>query len=229
MTILWSAVLAAAVSIVLPASSMAYTKHPRAEQVRGHSLGGTCAKNGTCAKKARTASKTSPARASADLIEPDERSKSLSSRILFRKTGSHFCGECSRASSTARIGRARTLAARDPSGLALTAGVVKPLADKAAEIVAACGARVISGVRHTRVAGTRTMSLHASGQAIDMRGNPACIYRHLQGWPGGYTTDYGRAQHVHISYGGREHGLRFAHGGKSPSRKATRNIQIARR
>ncbi|NJL50414.1 MAG: hypothetical protein HC909_01525, partial [Blastochloris sp.] len=129
----------------------------------------------------------------------------------------------------ARASAAHANAAQDPSGLALTAGVVKPLADKAAEMFAACGARVISGVRHTRVAGTRTMSLHARGQAIDMRGNPACIYRHLQGWPGGYTTDYGRARHVHISYGGREHGLRFAHGGKSPSRKESRNIQVARR
>jgi uncharacterized protein YcbK (DUF882 family) len=190
-------VIAAAVSIVLPFSSMAYSKEARTEQVRGHSAGKTCAKTGQMSSKSSHAARTK--------------------RAGIKRTGA------------ARTGRARTLAARDPSGLTLTAGVVKPLADKAAEIVAACGARVISGVRHTRVAGTRTMSLHASGQAIDMRGNPACIYRHLQGWPGGYTTDYGRAQHVHISYGGREHGLRFAHGGNSPSRKASRNIQIARR
>ena len=187
MTILWSAALAAAVSIVLPASSMAYTKNARAEQVRGHSVGGTCAKT------ARTVSKTSPAPA------------------------------------TTRPATTHANAARDHSGLALTAGLAGPLAEKVAEIASACGARVISGVRHTRVAGTRTVSLHASGQAADMRGNPGCIYRHLQGWPGGYTTDYGRVQHVHISYGGREHGLRFAHGGHSPSRKARRNIQIARR
>jgi hypothetical protein len=92
-------------------------------------------------------------------------------------------------------------------------GLVAPLAHKAAEISAACGARVISAVRHTRVAGTGRMSLHASGQAVDMRGNPGCIYRMLSGWPGGYSTDYGRAGHVHISWGGREQGLRFAHGG----------------
>ncbi|NJO53955.1 MAG: hypothetical protein HC829_03140 [Bacteroidales bacterium] len=182
MTILWSAVLAAAVSFALPASSMACTKQARAEQVRGHSLGGGCAKKG------QAASKTSPEH-----------------RTTYAKS------------------------ARDHARSALTAGLVKPLAEKVAEIVAACGSRVISGVRHTRVAGTRTVSLHASGQAVDIRGNPACIYRHLQGWPGGYTIDYSRAQHVHISYGGREHGLRFAHGGKSPSRKARRNIQIARR
>ena len=57
------------------------------------------------------------------------------------------------------------------------------------------------------------MSLHASGRAVDMKGNPSCIYAHLHGWPGGYSIDYGRVHHVHISLGGREDGLRFAHGG----------------
>lgn len=92
-------------------------------------------------------------------------------------------------------------------------GLVAPLAEKVAAISAACGARVISAVRHTRVAGTGRLSLHASGRAVDMRGNPGCIYGMLQGWSGGYTTDYGRVHHVHISWGGSEHGLRFAHGG----------------
>ena len=48
-----------------------------------------------------------------------------------------------------------------------------------------------------------------------MRGNPSCIYAHLKGWPGGYSTDYAAVQHVHISYnpGGQEWGLHFAHGG----------------
>ncbi|KAA5603132.1 hypothetical protein F1193_02590 [Blastochloris sulfoviridis] len=36
------------------------------------------------------------ARASADLMHQAGRSKLLSCRILFRKTGSHFCGECSK-------------------------------------------------------------------------------------------------------------------------------------
>lgn len=92
-------------------------------------------------------------------------------------------------------------------------GLVAPLAEKVAAITASCGASVISAVRHTRVAGTGRMSLHASGHAVDLRGNPGCIYGMLQGWSGGYTTDYGRVHHVHISWGGSEHGLRFAHGG----------------
>jgi hypothetical protein len=60
------------------------------------------------------------------------------------------------------------------------------------------------------------MSLHAQGKAVDVRGPYGCIYGQLKGWTGGYSTDAGRAQHVHISYddaGGREMGLRFAHGG----------------
>lgn len=109
-----------------------------------------------------------------------------------------------------------------------TAGVVAPLAAKAAEIQAACGSKVVSGIRHTRIAGTRRMSLHASGHAVDMAGNPACIYSHLQGWPGGYSTDYGRMRHVHISWGGPEHGLRFAHGGKRHARHRGSRYAAAR-
>jgi hypothetical protein len=92
-------------------------------------------------------------------------------------------------------------------------GIVRPLAAKAREIVASCGSRVISGVRHSYVAGTRLVSLHASGRAVDISGNPKCIYRALVGSSGGYSTDYARAKHVHISYapGGREWGARFAH------------------
>lgn len=90
-------------------------------------------------------------------------------------------------------------------------GVSAPLAAKAREIESACGSRVISGVRHTRVAGSRRWSLHASGRAVDMTGNPGCIYARLRGWSGGYSTDYARVHHVHISLGGREDGIRFAH------------------
>lgn len=93
----------------------------------------------------------------------------------------------------------------------MLAGVYAPLAAKAREIEAACGSVVISGRRHTKVAGTRRWSLHASGHAVDMRGNPVCIYAHLRGWPGGYSIDYSRVKHVHISLGGREDGVRFAH------------------
>jgi hypothetical protein len=67
------------------------------------------------------------------------------------------------------------------------------------------------------------MSLHASGRAIDIAGNPGCIYRHLAGWPGGYSTDYGRVGHVHVSLGGREDGLRFVHGG------GRRKVRVAQR
>lgn len=96
-------------------------------------------------------------------------------------------------------------------------GLVGPLQAKLASIQAACpGTHAISGVRHTRIAGTRRMSLHAQGKAVDVRGPYGCIYSQLKGWSGGYSTDSGRVQHIHISYdagGGREMGLRFAHGG----------------
>lgn len=90
-------------------------------------------------------------------------------------------------------------------------GIVTPLAVKVAEIQSSCGSRVVSAVRHTNVAGTRILSLHATGQAVDVAGNPNCIYLLLKGWPGGYSTDYSRVAHVHISFGGREHGTRFVH------------------
>lgn len=92
-------------------------------------------------------------------------------------------------------------------------GIVAPLAAKASEIVSACGSHVISGMRDSFVAGTRLISLHASGRAVDVAGNPSCIYGHLANWPGGFSTDYARVRHVHISYapGGREWGARFAH------------------
>lgn len=94
------------------------------------------------------------------------------------------------------------------------AGLVAPLASKLASIQAACpGTVVISAVRHTRIAGTRVMSLHSKGQAVDVTGNYRCLYAQLASWPGGYSTDAHRVQHIHISYGGFEHGLRFAHGG----------------
>lgn len=98
-----------------------------------------------------------------------------------------------------------------------SAGLVGPLQAKLASIQAACpGTQAISGIRHTRIAGTRRMSLHAQGKAVDVRGPYGCIYAQLKGWSGGYSTDAGRVKHIHISYdagGGREMGLRFAHGG----------------
>jgi len=90
-------------------------------------------------------------------------------------------------------------------------GVHSQLAEKARQIEHACGSRIISGYRHTRIAGSRRWSLHASGRAVDMTGNPKCIYLHLKDWPGGYSIDYGRVGHVHISLGGFEDGKRFRH------------------
>lgn len=90
------------------------------------------------------------------------------------------------------------------------AGVTPVLAAKARQIASSCGSAIISTIS---ARGRR--SNHPIGRAVDMRGNPSCIYAHLKGWPGGYSTDYAAVQHVHISYnpGGQEWGLRFAHGG----------------
>jgi hypothetical protein len=107
-------------------------------------------------------------------------------------------------------------------------GVHPALAGKAREIARGCGATVVSGVRRTLIAGTRRLSLHASGRAVDLAGNPNCIYARLRGWPGGVTTDYGRVRHVHVSWGGHEHGRRFAHrhGGRLAHRSA-RGVRLA--
>lgn len=96
------------------------------------------------------------------------------------------------------------------------AGVVAPLAAKAREIVSACGSRIDSariGREHSRVRGSGRPSLHRTGHAVDISGNPACIRAHLVGWPGGVSTDYARVGHYHFSYkpGGGEWGARFAH------------------
>lgn len=108
-----------------------------------------------------------------------------------------------------------------PRGSVSLNGVVAPLAEKAREIVVTCGARVISAVRRTYVAGTRLVSLHASGRAVDIAGNPNCIRRALAGWQGGASVDYYRVRppHFHVSWGGREHGKRFVHGGKRKARR----------
>lgn len=94
------------------------------------------------------------------------------------------------------------------------AGVVAPLAAKAREIQAACGSRIISSIRHTYIAGTGgRLSLHASGRAVDIAGNPSCIYPLVRHWPGGVSVDYARVRHVHLSYApnGPEWGVRFRH------------------
>lgn len=78
------------------------------------------------------------------------------------------------------------------------------------QLRAQCGAEVISGYRNTRIYGG-SMSCHAMGQAADMRGNYACMYRVLKSWPGGYSTDAGRCRHIHVSSCKREWGMRFKH------------------
>lgn len=94
------------------------------------------------------------------------------------------------------------------------ARVVEPLASKAREIVSACGARIVS----TDCRGGTTPN-HRDGKAVDIampgKQSPACIYAHLESWPGGVSTDYWtapRTRHVHFSYS-RQHewGLRFNH------------------
>jgi hypothetical protein len=114
--------------------------------------------------------------------------------------------------------RYRTAASKSVS----LAGVTPVLAAKARQIASACGSSIISAV-----SGRGIRSNHPSGRAVDMKGNPGCIYAHLKGWPGGYSTDYAAVAHVHISYnpGGQEWGLRFAHGGgHSHTRYASRGI-----
>jgi hypothetical protein len=105
-------------------------------------------------------------------------------------------------------------------------GIVPPLAAMAREIVGACGSKIISGVRHTYIAGTGgRLSLHASGRAVDITGNPDCIYSHLRGSSFGYSTDYSSVRcrgapcpHVHIDTAGRI----FTHGGHRKRHKHRR-------
>jgi hypothetical protein len=94
------------------------------------------------------------------------------------------------------------------------AGYPAPLVAKVQELKAHCGARLISAFRPgARIRGSGYPSLHASKRAVDMTGNAACIYRHLEDWPGGVSTDYAAVAHVHISYApnGQEWGARFSH------------------
>lgn len=111
-----------------------------------------------------------------------------------------------------RAGRAdRAARHRKPGRHVSMVGVVPELAVKARAIVAECGSTVVSAV-----ARRGNKSNHPSGRAVDLTGNPTCIYRHLEAWPGGVSTDYWTAPggpHVHVSYapGGQEWGLRFKH------------------
>ncbi len=111
------------------------------------------------------------------------------------------------------------------------AGVVPELAIKVRAIVADCGSTVVSAV-----AGRGNRSNHPGGKAVDLTGNPRCIYAKLEAWPGGVSTDYHSVMcptrrgwqhcpHVHISYNpnGQEWGRRFAH--RNPFRREARVAQ----
>ena len=96
------------------------------------------------------------------------------------------------------------------------ARIVEPLKAKAEEIIAVCGSRVLSSDCRGGVTPN-----HRNHRAVDLKGNPRCMYALLKDWPGGVSTDYGSAPgtaHVHVSYcppgsckGAYEWGLRFAH------------------
>lgn len=125
----------------------------------------------------------------------------------------------------------------------MLAGVNGELAAKARDLVAECGSTVIAGV-----AGRPGRSNHPRGRAVDLRGNPSCIYANLKrtNWPGGVSTDYAtvtcatprgvvRCPHVHVSYNpnGQEWGLWFKHGTRhahrsSPPGRATAHAAIVR-
>ena len=91
-------------------------------------------------------------------------------------------------------------------------GFPAPLQAKVAQLVSVCGARVTSAFRPgARVKGSGRPSLHASKRAVDLQGNPKCLYANMKGYAGGYSTDYRSVNHLHMSWGGREHGRRFAH------------------
>ena len=90
-----------------------------------------------------------------------------------------------------------------------------PLVKKVTEIQKACGSQIVSAYRPGAVTPYGNASEHAFKRAVDLSGNPTCIYEHLQGWEGGVSIDYAVVGHVHISWhpGGTEQGARFAHAG----------------
>lgn len=118
-----------------------------------------------------------------------------------------------------------------PRNSVSTAGLPRPLVAAIHRVQAACpGFRVISAYRPgARIRGSGRLSLHARNKAADIAGgNYRCAYRVLAGFPGGMTTDAGRAKHIHLSWdpGGREWGLRFAHGGHRRYARANRRYAM---
>lgn len=113
------------------------------------------------------------------------------------------------------------------------------LASKVGEIQSACGSHLISAYRPgARILGSGHPSLHSlyPARAADLSGNPSCIYAHLRGWQGGYSIDYDRVRHVHVSWSppgsghlaGKEWHARFAHygGGSHHHRMARRSHEL---
>jgi hypothetical protein len=60
-----------------------------------------------------------------------------------------------------------------------------PLVKKVVEIKKACGSQIVSAYRPGAVTPYGNASEHAFRRAVDLSGNPKCIYEHLQGWEGG--------------------------------------------
>ena len=113
--------------------------------------------------------------------------------------------------------RPRTLAAYlgEFRPLKSLAGFPVPLQKMVATLQSECGARITAAYRPgARVAGSGRPSLHASKKAVDLQArNPSCLYATLKRarYAGGWSTDYRAVNHLHMSWGGREHGRRFAH------------------
>lgn len=95
------------------------------------------------------------------------------------------------------------------------AGFPVPLQKMVATLQSECGARITSAYRPgARVAGSGRPSLHSVKKAVDLQArNSSCLYATLKRarYAGGYSTDYRAVNHLHMSWGGREHGRRFAH------------------
>lgn len=104
-------------------------------------------------------------------------------------------------------------------------GFPTQLVSKVRELQSSCGSKIVSAYRPgARVCsrGRCVRSNHSIKRAVDMQGNPTCMYARLRSWPGGVSTDYNTApggKHIHISYnpGGMEWGVRFRHTSKSVS------------
>ena len=105
-------------------------------------------------------------------------------------------------------------------------GLPGPLVAKVQELIEHCGMRINNTYRPGSRKPNGRLSEHHYGRAADLEGgNIRCAYDRLKRYAGGYSTDYRAVKHIHISWGGKEHGLRFAH--VSKSRKKNLGTQVA--